>query len=92
MHTAHIPSAKSLMAWVHARSSRVLDGLSCCVSVILKYSGTNLDKENIINQNLEGTRACCGGLDPPLATVSETIMICIKNLLKKSPEAPQLRP
>ena len=47
-------------------SSRVLDALSCYLSIILKYSDTKRYTENkftnIADQNWEGTRACCGRL------------------------------
>ena len=44
---------------------RVLDALSCSVSLILKHCDTKRDK-NIVDQNLEGACACCAPLDPPL--------------------------
>ena len=55
-------------------SSRVLDVLSCFLSLSFKHSDTKLPKldkkKNIADQKLKGARACCRpppppGLDPP---------------------------
>ena len=40
-------------------SSRVLDALSWYLSLILTYSDTKMDLKDIVDQNLEGARACC---------------------------------
>ena len=47
-------------------TSRVLDALSCYLSLIFKHSDTKLDLKNIVDQNFEGARTCCAPLDPPL--------------------------
>ena len=53
-------SVKSIAVGVQGPGSfRVLDALSWYLSLILMHSDTKMGKKNIVNQNLEGARACC---------------------------------
>ena len=49
------------------RSSRVLDALSCYLSLILKHSDTKLGRKKkiIVDHNLEGSRGACCNAPPP---------------------------
>ena len=61
----HAQTAKSCTA---GSSSRVLDALSGCLSLILKYYDTKL-RENIVDQNLDGACTCCAQPEPVLYQV-----------------------
>ena len=64
VYTSRALSKKSLMTGIQGLpndpgSSRVLDALSCCLSLILKHSDRKFDFKNIVDQILEGVHACC---------------------------------
>ena len=55
-------------------SSRVLDALSCYLSLIIKHSDTKWDKKNIVDQSL-GERVCCCHPPPPPVPLRLNIII-----------------
>ena len=78
MNAAHIPRREvpysrvlgAPLRALDALAYRVLDALSCYLSLILKHSDTKLDLKNS-RLKLRGARACCAPppLDPPLNTM-----------------------
>ena len=78
--TSQARSVKSLSAGVKGPleglgSSRVLDALSCYLSLILTHSDIKLGFKNVVSHNLEVARACCA----PSVSATESTVYLVAN-------------